>query len=107
MRPLKPVPPQFEQPAPRQGVKGSPVQPISRRTSTPTGFGSLQCAQMTRARRCARMILTELATRNGSTHMLSSRLTVDGESFVWRVERTRLSVMVDILTNSAVSQERD
>ncbi len=52
------------------------------------------------------MQFTADATRKGSMPMLSSRLMVDGASFVWSVESTMWPVSAALTAISAVSKSR-
>ena len=52
------------------------------------------------------MMLTLVATRNGSTPMFMSRLMVEGASLVCRVDSTRWPVSEALMAISAVSKSR-
>ena len=68
--------------------------------------GSLHWLQISRTRRCATTISTELATRYGSMPMSISRVEAPGASLVCRVLKTRWPVSEACTAMSAVSLSR-
>ena len=88
----------------RRGARGRGR--AARARSRVGSYGSLQCGQSMRTRRCARMPMTLERTRNGSISISTRRVTAPAASLVWMVESTRWPVSDAWIAISAVSLSR-